>query len=57
MYVVVGAHSRDLSSNSAVAMKAKSTFRHPNYDPNNLQYDFALIKLEQPVRYTDKVCK
>jgi secreted trypsin-like serine protease len=31
------------------------TYKHPNYNPNNLDYDVALLRLSSPVTFTDTI--
>ena len=36
-------------------MEVSQIFLHPNYDDNNIDFDFTLIKLAQPVELNDHV--
>ena len=35
--------------------QVETIFMHPEYDANNIDYDFTLVKLASPVQLTDHV--
>ena len=36
-------------------MKVKKVYRHEKWNPHTVDYDFALLTLERPVRLSEKV--
>ncbi|XP_048515555.1 uncharacterized protein LOC105686124 [Athalia rosae] len=53
--VVVGAHDMVRRLDTGFRVNAKRWFTHENWDTKNLRNDIALIVLEKPLEYTDRV--
>ena len=54
--VILGANRRDITENGALRVTAITTISHPQYNPNNLNNDIAVIQLPNPVVFTSEYC-
>lgn len=57
---VLGEFDKDNKEEQEISIKTKKIIMHPEYDPQSLDYDIALIKLEEPLEdfsvYIRPVC-
>ena len=55
-YVVVGAHSVSRARrDGAKRIAVEQVVTHPSYSSDTFRYDMALVKLSEPVTFSDKV--
>lgn len=53
-YVIYSEHSL-LASDGERAVKVERKFRHPKFDYWEFDYDYGIIKLARPIKFSDKV--
>jgi len=53
--IVLGEFDDTIDDGWEQVMEVSQIFLHPNYDDNNIDFDFTLIKLAQPVELNDHV--
>ena len=53
-YVIHSDHNKDLNDGEQT-VRVKSTVKHPKYDARTADYDLAVVTLDQPVTFSDKV--
>lgn len=53
LYVYLGVHN--IQEEEGLKIKVEKFIPHESYPPNNYDFDIALLKLETPVQYTEKI--
>ena len=55
-YVVFGAHSVSRARRDGAKRRVvEQVVKHPSYSSDTFRYDMALVKLSEPVNFSDKV--